>query len=255
MKTMLKKILFILLFFSAAVPSVMQAALARKRKLNDEFMLAVKKNNIVKVRQALEKGADVNTQDKDGNTALMKAVSGVSLDLVELLLESEADPNWENNHGYSVLKEAVENGPLGSVKLLIKYKADIDRASGYDLRTALILSVMGDRLEITELLLKGGAGVNGQDKYGSTALMLAAMPGSLGRAKLLLKNGAGIMIKNKEGETALKIAQKWNKKVAKLFEGAVARKKDVDVAVLRDRKEAYPDISKLISEFDIEMEE
>ena len=49
------------------------------------------------LQQYLEQGADINAQDNDGNTALMKAVLIASCDISQLLIAAGADPNIGNN--------------------------------------------------------------------------------------------------------------------------------------------------------------
>ena len=83
--------------------------------------------------------------------------------------------------------------------------------------------------------------------------MFAALLGRLEIAKLLLEKGADIIIENKAGKTALEIAEKQGKTaVAKLIRAK--RQKEVSEAVLEVRKEVYPDISGLISEFETGLE-
>jgi ankyrin repeat protein len=68
----------------------------------------------------IERGADVNLQDSDGNTALMEAVLMDSEAVVRKLLESGADKTLKNSNGRSALdftggcsentKELLESG-------------------------------------------------------------------------------------------------------------------------------------------------
>ena len=91
MKTMLKKVLFISLFFSA----------------NVELLSAAVEGNIEKVREALEKAADVDEQDKYGYTALMKAAWSGQPEIVELLLTKKADVDEQTEYGCTALAMAA----------------------------------------------------------------------------------------------------------------------------------------------------
>ena len=91
MKTMLKKILFIWLFFSAKV-ELLSA---------NSFMSAVISNNIKKVRQALANGINIDEQDKAGCTALWYAAFFGRSEIVELLLAGGAEVNKKNKHSGS----------------------------------------------------------------------------------------------------------------------------------------------------------
>jgi ankyrin repeat protein len=55
-------------------------------------------------------------------------------------------------------------------------------------------------------LVKKGADVNAQDKYGITVLMAAAGLGDIKTCKFLIKNGARVDLKDSEGKTAESIA-------------------------------------------------
>ncbi len=55
----------------------------------------------------LARGADVNTKDVDGATALEYAVRGGSGKSVRLLLERHADVHMPTSEGTSILSEAI----------------------------------------------------------------------------------------------------------------------------------------------------
>jgi hypothetical protein len=74
----------------------------------------------------IDNGADVNTQTKDGTTALITAIMQGNYQVVEYLLESGADPNLANNRGWTPLKIAnvyQKNHPHDIVGTLISYGA------------------------------------------------------------------------------------------------------------------------------------
>ncbi|HLK60331.1 MAG TPA: ankyrin repeat domain-containing protein [Chthonomonadaceae bacterium] len=55
----------------------------------------------------IDKGADVNSKDKSGNTALLYAARNGSADAVQLLIAHHADVNVRNEQGKSALNEAT----------------------------------------------------------------------------------------------------------------------------------------------------
>uniref|UniRef100_A0A6C0C6D5 Uncharacterized protein n=1 Tax=viral metagenome TaxID=1070528 RepID=A0A6C0C6D5_9ZZZZ len=71
----------------------------------------------------IEAGADVNTQDNEGNTVLInlshtdRTTTKVRLSLIKLLIENGADPSIPNNHGTT-----VENRPLIKIALSKVYE-------------------------------------------------------------------------------------------------------------------------------------
>jgi DNA-directed RNA polymerase subunit F len=96
-------------------------------------------NNLVKVQQLVENGADVNAQDNDGKTALHYASSIVdNLEVVKYLVEKKADLNVQDNRGRTPLHYASEvKDNLDVVKCLVENEADFNIRDN-DSRTALI---------------------------------------------------------------------------------------------------------------------
>lgn len=64
---------------------------------NDQLINAVKSNDLQGVIDAIEKGADANYQDKNGDTALHIASSKGHTGIVKYLLDNGSDVNMKNN--------------------------------------------------------------------------------------------------------------------------------------------------------------
>lgn len=117
-----------------------------------------RRNNIKKIKKRLEKGDDINFQDKIGDTALMWAVLGRNVKAVEFLLDNNADPNLRNKKGFTALEYAVIDSER-NVKLT----------------------------PIVKLLLENGADVHAKNVGGVTLLAYAAYKGSIEVVELLLE--------------------------------------------------------------------
>ena len=91
------------------------------------------------VEELIDKGADVNQKDEDGNTALMRASYWGYKEVVELLIRNGADVNQKDEDG----------------------------------NTALMRASCGGRKEVVELLIQKGADVNAKSVTGDTALIIA----------------------------------------------------------------------------------
>ena len=63
--------------------------------------------NLKRVRELVDNGANVNTRDEDGETALMWASCNNHLDIVKLLLEKGADASIKSSDGRTALKLAL----------------------------------------------------------------------------------------------------------------------------------------------------
>ena len=76
-----------------------------QEELNKKLLDAVRINNISEVEEAMSLGADVNSADDNGETALtvlMEACEYGHTDIVKLLLKSGAGSNISNNDGDTV---------------------------------------------------------------------------------------------------------------------------------------------------------
>jgi ankyrin repeat protein len=164
--------------------------------------------NIVKL--LIEKGANVNVKDNNGDPIILLATSSnnIGVDILRLLIENGANVNVTSNDEYfrTPLTSALSGHRKEMAELLINNGADIELASMNDSRP-LQYAVLFD-IDIVDLLIKKGVDVNKFDYYGWTALMKASHFGKKDIVYLLLQNGAEINIKNKHGDTALTFASK-----------------------------------------------
>jgi ankyrin repeat protein len=65
-------------------------------------------NDIAEVKRLLEKGADVNAPDEDGDTALMWAVFKGHKDVVKVLHKWGANPEMLDSKGKKVFKIMIK---------------------------------------------------------------------------------------------------------------------------------------------------
>src|SRR3569623_2070423 len=104
--------------------------LDHKALISDPSLLyAALENNIDLVRTLLEKCADPNIKDTNGNTALHFAAlnNGDNYLLVELLLEYGADIDSQDKEGFTCLMYAVVTNKIEIVRCLSQNGADINR--------------------------------------------------------------------------------------------------------------------------------
>ena len=91
--------------------------------LDDALMDAVYEGNLVKVKELVENGADVNAQGEYGDNPLGGAAHFGYLEIVEYLVKNGADVNLTNKKGHTVLMYASKNGHTDIVEFLKNVEA------------------------------------------------------------------------------------------------------------------------------------
>ncbi|XP_061354143.1 ankyrin repeat domain-containing protein EMB506, chloroplastic [Gastrolobium bilobum] len=136
----------------------------------------------------LENGLDIDFLNKEGLTALHKAIIGRKEAVISHLLRKGASPHVKDKDGATPLHYAVQVGAKQTVKLLIKYKVDVNVADN-DGWTPLHIAIQSRNRDIAKILLVSGADKTRKNKDGKTALDLSLCYGkdfkSYDLAKLL----------------------------------------------------------------------
>ena len=83
------------------------------------------------MKQLIEKNADINAKDRDGETALMRACEQGHDTVVKQLIEKNADINATRDNGKTALMYACYHGHSEIVTQLIEKNADINAKDGY----------------------------------------------------------------------------------------------------------------------------
>ena len=200
------------------------------------------KGDAEKLRQLIEKGADVNARLRDGLTPLMVATLKNNTAALELLIEHGADINARDNNGNTALTFALDRSLLRAMMTRMKYKflsmssdqvvfmrysfltptfnntiakvlisngADVNHVYARDM-TPLLCAVFSGNDEMVELLLATGSNVNKKDSDGYCPLMIAAMKGYSNIVKLLIEHGADVNNTNNYGIAVLTMASGKN---------------------------------------------
>ena len=191
--------------------------------LNALLLKACENNNIPKILECLDNGANVNYIDSNGLSPIIIASTKGNNDMIALLLENGADINLvDQNTGYSPLMFAIALSYPDTASFLIQNSADVNAYSKNSGISSLMLAI-GDSALVTDLI-KNGADVNMKTFDGITALMYAAMYDDLDSAMILIENGANVNYKNVFGATALMMAkEKGSAKMVSVLESAGAK--------------------------------
>ena len=173
------------------------------RDQNGDFLLndAVGKENLKVIEFLIEKGAKVNEKNEDGTSVLLNAVLFQNFDVIKLLIDKGADVN-ARAHGGFVLNDAVRQQNLKIIKLLIENGADVKAKNVDDESSVLHTAVrFYKNLDIISLLIDKGADVNATDKNGDSVLykaLVSKKPFIIRVIKLLIDKGANVNATDKE---------------------------------------------------------
>ena len=126
-----------------------------------------------KIAKLIDKGDQLNLQDKNGRTALFYAARYLTdKDQINYLLKAGADINIQNKLGQSVLFEAARYNPSA---------------------------------DVVTMLCEMDVPVNQRDINGNTPLLLAARYNSSGIVKALINEGADLEMRGDDGRTAREV--------------------------------------------------
>jgi len=197
-----------------------------QHKLKDNsnlLLVAVMGENLNIIRDALERGFDINAPGFKGNTPLHVAIMKANLYIGGLLSLQGADSSIANEAGETPLKmlgslkldaidldnsvnlvEAAKNNDIIGLQALLSNSPGPDRQEA--LNEAIRLQAKLE-LETFKFLIEAGAQVNCAFDDGETPLMSAAEAGNQTFVAYLLSKGADKWVKNGAGKTAYELAK------------------------------------------------
>ncbi|WP_163407070.1 ankyrin repeat domain-containing protein [Flavobacterium ajazii] len=183
--------------------------------------IAAKNNQDDIITYFINKGVNINQENKEGNTPFINAAGGKSFEIVALMLPKVKNINTVNSKGESALTYAVKSGSPKAVDLLLSKGADakIKDKQGNDLAYYLVDSYrparggfgggtaenpkqddFGDKLKS---LQKSGLNFNAPQKDGGTLYHVAITKTDLEILKKLAPLKIDVNTKNKDGLTVL----------------------------------------------------
>ena len=173
---------------------------------NTALLLAVSAGSRMQgfVQLIIEAGPDTELRNKRGQTALLIAVGDDNEDLWKLLLDM---PNGSKiNAGGGVyptaLHVAAEEGEIGTVELLVSRGANVNAKGGL-FHTALQAAAADGYDDIVEYLLGKGANASLTGGLFGNALSAAVYSETFDIVPKLHKSGAATNVKDDQGRTAL----------------------------------------------------
>jgi ankyrin repeat protein len=170
----------------------------------DDFMFAVKFNDVTTVKALLDRGMDVNLAEPTrGETVLMIALREKSMKVFKALLTHKGiELEARARNGDTALMIASFLGNLDAVSQLVAAGAQVNRPGWAALHYA---AASGDT-EIVAFLLEHAAYIDAQSPNKTTPLMMAVNSRKLAAATLLLDEGADLTVKNAAGMSVMDFA-------------------------------------------------
>lgn len=219
---------------------------ANQDSLNEQFLDAVRQDNVDRALQYLNNGANINARLPDGDTALVHAARGGLTQVALMLVAKKASLDAQGNDGATALIVASKRGDIALVRAFIDAGADITiedrdgrKALDHAMRTAspeLVelfekpLKKILDRIpssDFAQALRNSNLNLDHMDPAtGNTMLTWAAgQKDQESLAAAFIEAGANVQARNREGKTALDIARETgNASMLRILEAAQKQK-------------------------------
>ncbi|EAW91418.1 protein phosphatase 1 regulatory subunit 12B [Homo sapiens] len=204
------------------------------------FLAACSSGDTDEVRKLLARGADINTVNVDGLTALHQACIDENLDMVKFLVENRANVNQQDNEGWTPLHAAASCGYLNIAEYFINHGASVgivnsegevpsDLAEEPAMKDLLLEQVKKQGVDLEQsrkeeeqqMLQDARQWLNSgkiedvrQARSGATALHVAAAKGYSEVLRLLIQAGYELNVQDYDGWTPLHAAAHWGVKEA-----------------------------------------
>ncbi|XP_078663107.1 protein phosphatase 1 regulatory subunit 12A-like isoform X11 [Branchiostoma floridae x Branchiostoma belcheri] len=204
------------------------------------FLAACAAGDTEEVGQLLTNGADINTANVDGLTALHQACIDDNMDMVKFLVEKEADMEYPDNEGWTALHATVSCGHLEITQYLIEHGADLsavnnegetplDLAEDEEMEQLIHKFVEQQSIDLEaarreeerRMIEDANQWLNSRvikekkhSKSGASALHVAAAKGYIKVMQLLIQAGVPINAVDNDGWTPLHAAAHWGQKEA-----------------------------------------
>lgn len=165
-------------------PEAVIALLKRRQAALEQFVAALRDGDMEAFTEALQAGAKLDVQLKDGSSPLHIAASHGQTGLIAFLLSKGLAVNAADEIGRTPLHLAASCGFPGAAAELLKGRAYLEAKTKEGL-TPLHAAAQNGHVDLARLLLDAGAQASAIDAQGRTPLALAEAGGHSETADLL----------------------------------------------------------------------
>ena len=152
---------------------------------------------------------EANTQDCDGNSALLHACKRGHQNVVELLLQSgRCDKNVQNKFGQTPLHDAAKSGHIGVVAALLFQGMDPNVQDKWS-NSALMYATLHGHSSVVALLISSGCDVNFVNRGCRTALHTASLNGHTKIVNSLIEAGAILDVPDMDDHTPAHLSARY----------------------------------------------
>ncbi|XP_053535569.1 transient receptor potential cation channel subfamily A member 1 isoform X2 [Ictalurus punctatus] len=155
------------------------------------------------LNEILSDGADPNSADKYGQTALHEISRAWNVDVMRFFLERGADICRPDAFGVTPLHVAAALDYEDMIHFLLERGADIEAHTYKDLQTPLHFAAKNNAIEAIQILLQNGADIAAHDYKQRTPLQLAVNLDRSEAAHTLLEMGADAGVQDSDGQLCI----------------------------------------------------
>jgi len=177
----------------------------------EQLLNAAKNDDSVSIIKLLIQGADMETRDSNGRTALLLATHRNFVEVARVLIEAGADVNAMDSISDSPYLYAGAEGRLQILRMTLEHGANLTSVNRYG-GTALIPAAHHGHTQTVAALLETDIDIDHVNSLGWTALLEAIILGDGGSTyveivRLLVESGASSDIADSNGVSPLQHAR------------------------------------------------
>lgn len=180
------------------------------REIDAEIYEALRKDDVVYMRELLKKVKDINAETRLGgshNTVTLLHLAALydAVDIISTLVKAGASLEVKDEWSDTPLSSAASKEKLLSIERLVSLGADTEARDDRG-KSPLMCAIEGGKLKSVRLLLELGADPHTLDNKGESTLHEAVISQNAMIVNVLLNRGVDPNLKNVDGQTPLFLA-------------------------------------------------